>query len=200
MHQHIRFDWKKQYWISVKGKGPLQKLKWSHFWSHIIKVDTNIVWRIAEWCAMCVMFIPNAFLFTIRIEISSEIINSDMNYITYIIHVVKVKNNAVLLSYYKYILRLLLHFKQMFAHSSLVLLLIFTWRNFIIIWLRYLMYSSFLFWFKAGCPLDLTEGNFDNKKCISPNKADLFEGSVFLYGESYFKKNQSNINITLYNC
>ena len=122
------------------------------------------------------------------------------DYITYIIHVVKVKNNAVLLSYYKYILRLLLHFKQMFAHSSLVLLLIFTWRNFIIIWLRYLMYSSFLFWFKAGCPLDLTEGNFDNKKCISPNKADLFEGSVFLYGESYFKKNQSNINITLYNC
>ena len=52
---------------------------------------------------MCVKFIPNAFLFTIQIEISSEIINSDMNYITYIIHAVKVKNNAVLLSYYIYI-------------------------------------------------------------------------------------------------
>ena len=62
------------------------------------------------------------------------------------------------------------------------------------------MYSSFLFWIKAGCPLDLTEGNFDIKKCISPNKANFFEGSFFLYGESYFKKNQSNINITLYNC
>ena len=40
---------------------------------------------------------------------------------------------------------------------------------------------------------------------FNPNKAGLFEGSFF-WGESqfehpsYFKKNLSNINITLYNC
>ena len=46
------------------------------------------------------------------------------------------------------------------------------------------------------------------KKCFNPNKAGLFEGS-FSWGEewgsmwsppSYFKKNLSNINTTLYNC
>ena len=48
---------------------------------------------------------------------------------------------------------------------------------------------------------------FKSKLSFNPNKAWLFEGS-FLWGEgqfgtpppSYFKKNLSNINITLYNC
>ena len=39
---------------------------------------------------------------------------------------------------------------------------------------------------------------------LNPNKAGLFEGSFFwgvnLIPLSYFKKNLSNINITLYNC
>ena len=40
---------------------------------------------------------------------------------------------------------------------------------------------------------------------VNPNKAGLFEGSFFWGGcqfdsSSYFKKNLSNINITLYNC
>ena len=41
-----------------------------------------------------------------------------------------------------------------------------------------------------------------SKSGFNPNKAGLFEGS-FSLGEgrgSYFKKNLSNINITLYNC
>ena len=39
---------------------------------------------------------------------------------------------------------------------------------------------------------------------LNPNKAGLFEGSFFWGGQfdppSYFQKNLSNINITLYNC
>ena len=42
-------------------------------------------------------------------------------------------------------------------------------------------------------------------KHVNPNKAGFFEGSFFWGGlnltpSSYFKKNLSNINITLYNC
>ena len=37
-------------------------------------------------------------------------------------------------------------------------------------------------------------------KCtLNPNKAGLFEGGFF-WRSQYFKKNESNINITLYNC
>ena len=45
-------------------------------------------------------------------------------------------------------------------------------------------------------------------QALNPNKTGLFDGSIFLrwggggqfYTPSYFKKNLTNINITLYNC
>ena len=48
--------------------------------------------------------------------------------------------------------------------------------------------------------------NNDFLHFFNPNKAGLFEGSFFWAGgsqfdpPSHFKKNLSNINITLYNC
>ena len=43
------------------------------------------------------------------------------------------------------------------------------------------------------------------KRSLNPNRAGLFEGSFSSWGDqfdppSYFKKNLSNINITLYHC
>ena len=57
-------------------------------------------------------------------------------------------------------------------------------------------------------PIQTTYYNTFETFYFNPNKAGLFEGSSFSWGEggcqfnppSYFKKNLSNINITLYDC